>query len=267
MSRCLIVVVLRHLRLMFSLRKKKKRTVVEPLEGFDHFSLSSDGFSSSIYLSIYLSVVVVVVVVLDRLTDVRQAERKGKRKKKRKKKISTMIIITSFFLRSVRMISRNNLPFVVFILGFFSLNFVYSDLTRHVTILGALTTFEHVKILNEQTNRSYSLSTNTNLYLSSQSFLLDTNPLLIAIKLCELGFASHAKSIIAGRGFDGNDLTLTAISYVSDFYHIPILTIASRENLFSDKVKTKTKTRRNKKRFEYLTFFFIFRRCTITSFD
>jgi len=104
-----------------------------------------------------------------------------------------------------------------------------------VTILGALTTFEHVKILNDQTNRSYSLSTNTNLYLSSQSFLLDTNPLLIAIKLCELGFASHAKSIIAGRGFDGNDLTLTAISYVSDFYHIPILTIASRENLFSDK--------------------------------
>lgn len=187
---------------------------------------------------------------------------KEKRKKKRKKKISTMIIITSFFLRSVRMISRKNWPFVVFILGFSSLNFVYSDLTRHVTILGALTTFEHVKILNEQTNRSYSLSTNTNLYLSSQSFLLDTNPLLIAIKLCELGFASHAKSIIAGRGLDGNDLTLTAISYVSDFYHIPILTVASRENLFSDKVKSKTR-----KKSKRLTFFFIFRRCTITLFD
>jgi hypothetical protein len=105
-----------------------------------------------------------------------------------------------------------------------------------ITILGALTSHEHINILNEQTNRFYSLPSNQQLYISSQSFVLDVNPLLIAIKLCEIGNESHAKAIIAGRGLDGNDLTLTAISYVSDFYHIPILTIASRENLFSDKV-------------------------------
>ena len=132
---------------------------------------------------------------------------------------------------------------------FFSCHFVQLEFTDrniqsveqqsipHVTILGALTSSEHIDILNQQTNRSYSISPTTELYLSSQSFLLDTNPLLIAIKLCELGNISQAKAIIAGRGLDGNDLTLTAISYVSDFYHIPILTIAARENLFSDKVK------------------------------
>lgn len=109
----------------------------------------------------------------------------------------------------------------------------------HITILGALTNPEHIQILNEHTNQLHRISATQEIYLSSQSFLLDLNPLLIAIKLCEIGNNSHAKAIIAGRGLDGNDLTLTAISYVSDFYHIPVLTIASRENLFSDKVKIK----------------------------
>ncbi|CAF0921867.1 unnamed protein product [Rotaria sordida] len=105
----------------------------------------------------------------------------------------------------------------------------------HITILGALTNNEHIKILNEHTNQLYSISLNHEIYLSSQSFILDSNPLLITMKLCEIGNLSHAKAIIAGRGLDENDLTLTAISYVSDFYHIPVLTIASREDLFSDK--------------------------------
>jgi len=108
-----------------------------------------------------------------------------------------------------------------------------------ITILGALTNNEHIQILNEHTNQLYRVSPIEEIYLASKSFILDLNPLLIAIKLCELGNHSHAKAIIAGRGLDGSDLTLTAISYVSDFYHIPVLTIASRENLFSDKVKKK----------------------------
>ena len=106
----------------------------------------------------------------------------------------------------------------------------------HITILGALTSNEHIQIFNEHTNQLHRISSTHEIYLSSKSFVLDPNPLLIAVKLCEIGNHSHAKAIIAGRGPDGNDLTLTAISYVSDFYHIPILTIASRENLFSDKV-------------------------------
>ncbi|CAF4292745.1 unnamed protein product, partial [Rotaria sp. Silwood2] len=105
----------------------------------------------------------------------------------------------------------------------------------YITILGALTNNEHIKILNEHTNQLYRTSLNEEIYLSSKSFILDSNPLLITMKLCEIGNLSHAKAIIAGRGLDENDLTLTAISYVSDFYHIPVLTIASRENLFSDK--------------------------------
>ncbi|CAF0902440.1 unnamed protein product [Adineta steineri] len=105
----------------------------------------------------------------------------------------------------------------------------------YITILGALTNNEHITILNEHTNRLYRVSSHQEIYLSSQSFILDSNPLLIALKLCEIGNTSHAKAIIAGEGSDGSDLTLTAISYVSDFYHIPVLAIASRENLFSDK--------------------------------
>ena len=105
-----------------------------------------------------------------------------------------------------------------------------------ITILGALSTDEHIRILTDQTNRIHSVSSSQEIVLSSQSFLLDSNPLMIAMKLCDIGNASHAKAIIAGRGLDGSDLTLTAISYVSDFYHVPVLTIASRENLFSDKV-------------------------------
>ena len=106
-----------------------------------------------------------------------------------------------------------------------------------ISILGALTSDAHRTILDEQTNRLLVTSSKQEINLDSQSFLLDANPLLIAMKLCEMGNQSQAKAIIAGRGLDGNDLTLTAISYVSDFYQIPVLTIASRENLFSDKVE------------------------------
>jgi len=147
---------------------------------------------------------------------------------------------------------------LIFFLNFSLINLQKIDLTHnftnktvdlftldypHITILGALTNIEHIQIVNEHTNRLYQISPTEKIYLSSQSFILDLNPLLIAIRLCEIGNISHAKAIIAGRGFDGNDLTLTAISYVSDFYHIPVLTIASRENLFSDKVKKIIKKR------------------------
>ena len=105
-----------------------------------------------------------------------------------------------------------------------------------LTIIGALTNIEHIQILERHTNQLYQAYSNRQIYLSSQSFILDSNPLLVVNKLCEIGNYSHAKAIIAGRGFNGDDLTLTAISYVSDFYHIPVLAIASRENIFSDKV-------------------------------
>lgn len=105
-----------------------------------------------------------------------------------------------------------------------------------LTVLGALSNHEHIEILNRHSNKVYRTLYNQEIYLLSQSFVLDSNPLLIATTLCEIGNVSNAKAIIAGRGLDENDLTLTAISYVSDFYHIPVLTIASRENLFSDKV-------------------------------
>lgn len=105
-----------------------------------------------------------------------------------------------------------------------------------LTVLGALSNHEHIEILNRHSNKVYRTLYNQEVYLLSQSFVLDSNPLLIATTLCEIGNVSNAKAIIAGRGLDENDLTLTAISYVSDFYHIPVLTIASRENLFSDKV-------------------------------
>jgi hypothetical protein len=100
----------------------------------------------------------------------------------------------------------------------------------HVTILGALTNEKHIKILNNTP-----IYSNKDIRISSESFILDSNPLLTTIKLCEIGNLSHAKIIIAGHTTD-DDLTLTAISYVSDFYHVPLLTIGSRENIFSDEV-------------------------------
>jgi hypothetical protein len=106
--------------------------------------------------------------------------------------------------------------------------------SSQVTILGTLTNAEHIKILNHTV-----INSNTDLNISSQSFILDSNPLLTMLKLCEIGDVSHAKIILAGHSIDNNDLTLSAISYVSDFYHIPVITIASRENLFSDKVNRK----------------------------
>lgn len=143
------------------------------------------------------------------------------------------------------MICLQYLGIVIFFLNLFSTKSQSTNKTLdlftidypHITILGALSTHEHIQILNENTNQLHRISSTQEIYVSSKSFLLDLNPLLITMKLCEMGNHSHAKAIIAGRGLDGNDLTLTAISYVSDFYHIPILTIASRENLFSDKVK------------------------------
>lgn len=104
----------------------------------------------------------------------------------------------------------------------------------HVVILGALTHSKHIEILND----SYTYSSNL-LSISSQSFLLNSNPLLTMIELCELGHSSHAKIIIAGQPPNAIDhLTLTAIGYISDFYQIPVITIASRENIFSDNVNS-----------------------------
>jgi len=44
--------------------------------------------------------------------------------------------------------------------------------------------------------------------------------------------------IITGKldNDEEDDLILTAISYVAEFYRIPLITIASRENIFSDNV-------------------------------
>ncbi|CAF0897335.1 unnamed protein product [Adineta steineri] len=102
----------------------------------------------------------------------------------------------------------------------------------HITILGALNNDEHIKILNQT-----SLNINNEIEFSSQSFILDPNPLLTMTTLCEVGGQSHAKIIIVGSSTnnDNNDLTLSGISYISDFYNIPIITIASRDNIFSDK--------------------------------
>ena len=101
-----------------------------------------------------------------------------------------------------------------------------------VTILGALTRDEHIHILDNATNHS-----DRNLSVSSRSFVLNSNPLLTTLTICKLGNSSRARVIIAGCTSDKHDLTLTAISFISDFYHIPVLTIGSRENLFSDQVK------------------------------
>jgi hypothetical protein len=106
--------------------------------------------------------------------------------------------------------------------------------TSHITILGALSNAEHIEILNNTI-----IYSNKDISISSQSFIIDSNPLLTMSDLCDIGNISNAKIIIAGRPIDNendNDLALTAISYVSDFYHIPVLTIASRENIFSDTV-------------------------------
>jgi hypothetical protein len=102
----------------------------------------------------------------------------------------------------------------------------------HLTILAALESAEHLNIVYNATSPTL----NANIDIVSSSFIIDSNPLLTTLKLCELGSQSHAKVIIAGHIRHSNDLTLTGIAYVSDFYHIPVLTIASRENIFSDKV-------------------------------
>ena len=113
--------------------------------------------------------------------------------------------------------------------------FKFKSLTQksyHVTVLGALKNEEHVKILNSTGNYS-----KQNLHISSRSFILNSNPLLTVLKLCEIGDRLNAKVIIACHTADSNnDLILSAISYVSDYYHIPVITIGSRENIFSDKV-------------------------------
>ena len=103
-----------------------------------------------------------------------------------------------------------------------------------VVILGALTHSKHMEILNDTQSYSSNL-----LSISSRSFLLNSNPLLTMLELCELGRSSHAKIIIAGQPpNESNPLTLTAIAYISDFYRIPLITIASRENIFSDNVQS-----------------------------
>lgn len=107
--------------------------------------------------------------------------------------------------------------------------------TPHITILGALTNTEHIKILNSTT-----IYSNKDLLISSESFIINSNALSTMLDLCNIGNNSRAKIILVDYSNDDN-LTLTAISYVSDFYHIPVLTIAARENMLSDHVNNKKK--------------------------
>lgn len=107
-----------------------------------------------------------------------------------------------------------------------------------VTILGALTYTEHAQIFDKTPVDSIH-----EIDVKSFWFILNSNPLLTISELCDSGNRSQAKVIIAGHTPDGSDLTLTAMAYVSDFYHIPIVTVASRENIFSDKVFEKCRAR------------------------
>src|ERR1700722_17237677 len=75
-----------------------------------------------------------------------------------------------------------------------------TTISPHVTILGALTNHEQIKILNNTINDS-----NQNLSISSQSFIINSNPLLTMKELCVIGNRSQAKIIIAGQP---TDLTL-----------------------------------------------------------
>lgn len=124
-------------------------------------------------------------------------------------------------------------------------NQLLNNLTPHITILGVLTNVEHIKILNNT-----SIYSTSDLSISSQSFLIHSNPLLTMSELCEIGNLSHAKIILAGQPLDetDHDLTLTAIAYISDFYHIPVITIASRENILSDNVKLNEKKKKGTSR-------------------
>ncbi|CAF0729637.1 unnamed protein product [Adineta ricciae] len=97
----------------------------------------------------------------------------------------------------------------------------------HLTVLGALSNANSIEILNRTT-----MKLSKDLIMSSESFILDSNVLLAMSELCRVGDASHAKVIITGQS--ANDLVLSAIAYVSDFYHVPLITIGSRENIFSD---------------------------------
>lgn len=100
----------------------------------------------------------------------------------------------------------------------------------HITILGALTTIEHIKILNNT-----SIQSTKDLLISSDSFIVNSNPLITMSDLCDIGNNSYAKIILANYPND-DYLTLTAIAYVSDFYHIPVLITGARENMLSDHV-------------------------------
>jgi hypothetical protein len=131
--------------------------------------------------------------------------------------------------------------FFIIYLSFIRLQIIDTNITQssnifasQIIILGALTNVDHIEILN-----NISIYSTTDLSISSQSFLIHSNPLLTMLELCEIGNISHAKIILAGQPLDeyDYDLTLTAIAYISDFYHIPVITIASRDNILSDNVK------------------------------
>lgn len=104
-----------------------------------------------------------------------------------------------------------------------------------VSVLGALANDNLTQLLTEVAEKS-----TKDMTVVSQSFLLDADPLATMALLCQAGEASHAKVIVAGRPTDeedSSDLVMSALAYVSDFYRIPMITIGSRENIFSDKVR------------------------------
>ena len=100
-----------------------------------------------------------------------------------------------------------------------------------VTILGALAHEKHMSILADSKK-----SSDQDIDMTSYGFVLRSNPILTVMELCDLGNQSQAQVIILGHSERRDPLTFTAIAYVSEFYHIPLLSIGSRENIFSDKV-------------------------------
>lgn len=103
----------------------------------------------------------------------------------------------------------------------------------HVTILGALRNDEQIEAFHNTTN-----DIDKYINVSSRSFILDENPLLTIAALCETAGQCNPKLIISSHILDDDGLTFAAIAYVADYYHIPVITIASRDNILSDEVSS-----------------------------
>ena len=125
------------------------------------------------------------------------------------------------------------LRFVTF-LSVFLVHFKTGDATRSFGI-GAMLSSKNMETVFLDAVGDINASQNASFVLNASSSVLSSNPFRSALDVCENVISKGVYAVIVSEAAD-NASPPVSVSFACGFYRIPIIGIATRESVFSNKV-------------------------------